>query len=58
MTALEKLSDRKMFHDDIQKFARVGVKLTSMLYGNEHEATMILQRAKENPIHFAEQMMK
>jgi len=55
VAVLDKLPERKMFHDDIQKFARVGVKLTSMLYGKEQEETRSWQREKENPIHFVEQ---
>ena len=50
----EILSEKKRFYVDIQNFATVGLKLSTMLYGKENAETMDWLSRKADPIRFFE----
>ena len=54
VAALANLPDKNKFYVDVQNFASVGLKLSSMLYGKENSKTMDWLSRKADPIKFFE----
>jgi len=54
VAALKNLPEKKMFYNDIQNFATVGMKLSLMIFGKEHEETKNWLSRKADPIKYFE----
>ena len=54
VAALANLPEKRMFYVDVQNFATVGLKLSTMLHGKENAETLDWLSRKSDPIKFFE----